>query len=707
MQKYVKLLVLISIFFTNAFSQDAQKPKYWLGAGGFYSVGLNQASFEKFPRTPNCCEEFGSNIGSGLYLDAIFYKPLSGNYYLDTRLSFLNANSKFTETGAPIGNVISGNGGSPATTQAIVDHNLETSLMLLSLAPSISYEFPFKLKISAGLDLGYIISGNFEQSEELISPEGYVFANDQSLVRNVASNQEIPKLSAFQFGLSVGAGYKIEIGNERYIIPEVKYIHRFTDVSSVDWNINEIRFGIAYNHPVFEKRKLEIIRDTIINRDTTDIFVYKLDNEPIKLASRDITKRESFKNDEIDQEIVTINEVYTKQNLKKADITAEIEVYGLEHNGTKTKYPKIIIEETETEDAFPVLPYVFFKPNTAEFKDTKLISDIDDFQEDSLNPNVFDIYRNNLNVIASRVNKFNSQIELVSINPNIQNRATSKGILNKRIEKVKNYLVEDLGIKENLISAGFAEKNINSKGQDLEDLIAEANRVEIRTDDIDILKPVFIKRIERSANPPAIEIKQNINAEAGLKKWQTAVSQENQLLRSYNGDEKSKTLKWNIIQEPSPKLDKPITISLNVTDNVGNQKEAKESIQLNQLTLRKKRYELQNDKRIQRFSLIVFDYNSAELKPIHRKIIDEIKSRIKENSTIKIYGYADRVGEDNYNFELSRRRTENVRKQFESLPNKIEYEAFGNRELIYDNNSPEGRSLSRTVRIIIETPFKE
>lgn len=706
MQKYVKYLIAISIFITaNLFSQSQeQKPKYWLGLGGLYSAGLNKASFEKLPNTPNCCSEFNSTIGSGIYLDGIFYYNIKNDFYLDTRLSFVYSNANFTETGDPIGNVIDPITNEPVN--AIVNHNLETALMLLSLNPQIAYEFPFKLKLMAGIDIGYMVSSNFSQSEEITEPANYVFMPDETLTRNVVDSRAIDELNPFQFGLTIGAAYKLSLGNEKYLTPEIKYIHRLTDVTSVDWNFNELRVGISYFHPIFDKIEQEIKRDTIFSRDTTDIFVYKISEDPIKLSSRDYTTNVITDSPEIFAEETVVNELYTRQVLKDGNILAKVEAFGLETNGSKTKYPKIIIEETEKEEAFPVLPYVFFEIGTDKFRDTKMISNLDSFIEDSLKPDVYEIYRNNLNILANRAIGSDATLTLTSINPIDTNNSIKKEIIDSRIDKTVEYL-EKLGVPSNKIKVNSKKTEIRGSGTDLKDLVEEANRIEITSSDQTNLEPVFIKQIERTANPPAIELRLKAEADAGLDKWNLTVSQNEELLREYSGNNEAETLKWEIIKEPSPKLEKPIDINLEVNDVNGNSNTDSESLQLNQLTLKKKRYELENDKRIQKFSLIVFDYNSAELKPIHKQIISEIKSRIEDNSTIRILGYADRVGEDNYNYELSQKRMENVKKELESLPNTIETKAYGNRIEVYNNNLPEGRSLSRTVQIIIKTPFED
>ena len=81
---------------------------------------------------------------------------------------------------------------------------------------------------------------------------------------------------------------------------------------------------------------------------------------------------------------------------------------------------------------------------------------------------------------------------------------------------------------------------------------------------------------------------------------------------------------------------------------------------------------------------------------------------IKFNSTVKIFGYTDRIGDKNYNKSLAERRAKEVKKFLLSKgvkDNQTELIPIGEDILIFDNNSPIGRHLSRTVQVLIITPM--
>jgi outer membrane protein OmpA-like peptidoglycan-associated protein len=79
---------------------------------------------------------------------------------------------------------------------------------------------------------------------------------------------------------------------------------------------------------------------------------------------------------------------------------------------------------------------------------------------------------------------------------------------------------------------------------------------------------------------------------------------------------------------------------------------------------------------------------------------------IKYNSTIQVFGYSDRIGEEDYNKKLALARADNVKNYLQTKAKGAKFEVFGVGEniLLFDNDSPIGRNLSRTVQVYIVTP---
>ena len=233
----------------------------------------------------------------------------------------------------------------------------------------------------------------------------------------------------------------------------------------------------------------------------------------------------------------------------------------------------------------------------------------------------------------------------------------------------------------------------------------EASRVELNSNNVKVIQPVYLKEIVKSSNPPKIGVDVVINATNPPVSWNFNIDQDENKIRNYNGNDLKFTKIWNVLEEPMPKLEDNLEFKLNAKDNVGSQTDVKEDLQIKQLTIKKKREVLNKDKKLEKYSLIIFDYNSAELKEIHKDVIAKVKASIKANSEVTIAGYADRTGEETYNHQLALKRIEAVKKLLD-VPANYKMIPYGSSVLLYDNNTAVGRSLSRTVQISIETPVK-
>ncbi len=686
--KIFKILFVIAITYvllldnargeSNDTTLKSLKPLFYLGGYAGYNLNIHSADFKEIPPVPNCCKGFTSGTGSGFSLGALFDYEIKNDMFIEGRSGYSSIGAELLVHDKKIANTTVLRNGITEVVDVAVDHTIDSKIDIISFEPIFKMKFLHGFIASFGLKAGYIVTGTMNQKEQLISPENVTFLDGRT-IQNDYYNIEIPnKNSILLFGM-VGLGYELPIGRNTYLIPEIKYYIGFINVTSVNWKPNHLQLGASIKFP----------------------FYPHVEPPPV---------------------IKKIERVDTVLPLPKPKLTAAIEAYGISADGNRQKTPTIVIEETEIEEGFPLLPHVFFKEGSSDINTTGLHlltkSKTNSFVEDSMNRNIMDIYSDLLNIVGYRMrHKPKEKLTLTGCNKNLGVETNNLNLSRKRAEAVKEYLVNIWGIKpERLI---VNERNLpeNPGNNTVIDGQIENQRAELSSTSFDLLKPVYLKEIDRKSNPPVVEIEPNILCEAELTDWEITVEQSGNVLRKYSPRDSSTSLRmtikepgklvWEVEKEPIPKLDSPVKIKLTANDNVDQMTEAETSLLIEQLTIRKKRYELKEDKRIERFSLILFDYDKANIKPGHKKILDEIKQRIMPNSIVTIEGYADRTGEQIYNRELALRRCNEVQNILNVNKSNLNINPIGSDVLLYNNDLPQGRSYCRTVKIKIETPVNE
>ncbi len=103
---------------------------------------------------------------------------------------------------------------------------------------------------------------------------------------------------------------------------------------------------------------------------------------------------------------------------------------------------------------------------------------------------------------------------------------------------------------------------------------------------------------------------------------------------------------------------------------------------------------------------IYFDFNSADLRPESKIVIEEFNNFLLENPTIKIsiQGHTDNIGNDNDNLVLSESRAKSVYQHLLNLgtsASRINYKGFGESKPVVSNATESGRSSNRRTEFVI------
>lgn len=406
-----------------------------------------------------------------------------------------------------------------------------------------------------------------------------------------------------------------------------------------------------------------------------------------------------------------IEKYYHEEGINNVRI-AQVRTY--DERGNIVPVDVLTVEDTKYQELFPLVPYVFFEQNSAslQFGTQKLISNVEtgEFNINSLEMDALEINKRTLDIVGSRMKENpRSDLTVTGTIDGSKMEQQNKQLALQRASFVKDYISHVWGINPERINTRTA--GLPSKPSTTTDPegIAENRRVELSSSEPKILEPILLEgENQRIAQPNLIEFVPEVFVRDSVSFWQMMIYQGGQILRQFKGSGlPPKVFTWNI--RPNELVNKsiPIDYKLEVQLLGGEKLWANGSIPVDYVSFSKKKSEDLTDKQISKFSLVLFDFDKAEVSASDEAIIKKyIIPEIKYNSTVKIYGYTDRIGDDEYNLKLATRRAEAVKsiiqKQLKDV--KIETYGVGERTLLFDNDVSTGRHLCRTVQVVVVTP---
>ena len=104
---------------------------------------------------------------------------------------------------------------------------------------------------------------------------------------------------------------------------------------------------------------------------------------------------------------------------------------------------------------------------------------------------------------------------------------------------------------------------------------------------------------------------------------------------------------------------------------------------------------------------IHFEVNSAEIIPRSYAEVKRFADMMQEHpdKSFEIVGHTDDQGADDYNLDLSKQRSESVKKALIEMgisADRLTTNGFGESQPLAENGTPEGRAKNRRVEFIVK-----
>jgi len=660
--KILTVLMLILAVLTKTTAEDYQVP---LSIGAYAGLNFNMHSPNFAYQTtsavagPSALFFDKSSTTSGLAIGGIFLIPLNNIFVLSGRIGYNQLSGTLDQVKSYSKVVINT---STVLDQADVNQTLTAGLHFLELSPVLQFHnlLPLKkLYFLAGLEFGIPISAKYTLEETIRDPQGlvkteYVTVKDNAPLEN----------ASFRAALIFGAGYILHLNENVNFTPEVSFRLPFTNVSSNlqfdKWNVPQLRIGVNLTFSL-EKKKAP---------------------EPAVEAPPEI--KVGFK-----------------------------EVRYYDNEGKNYILESIKVEDVQYTELFPLVPYIFMEENKPSPSDDAQVlagkSERGEFSIQKLEPDAIKINKSTLDIIGARMRDLpGSELTITGTN-DMKKEAKNKGLALERAEFAKQYLQDNYKINEERVNIRTTNLPDKPSASTVEDGVEENRRIEFASSNPKILEPIIIEsENQRLAEPNLIEFLPFVKSKDSIVSWKMEISQSDKILRKNTGTgAPPPAMQWGIHPNELTNRQIPIDYRLSVTSASGLSKDANGTIPVEYLSTTRKKSEVLPDKTISKYSLILFDFDKAEVSDADKQIVEKyIIPAIKFNSTVKIYGYTDRIGDESYNQKLAERRAIAVKELLEQKikSGKIEVYGVGEGVLIYDNDVPSGRQLSRTVQVHVITP---
>ncbi|MGD9033227.1 MAG: OmpA family protein [Desulfobacteraceae bacterium] len=386
--------------------------------------------------------------------------------------------------------------------------------------------------------------------------------------------------------------------------------------------------------------------------------------------------------------------------------------------GTVAMKPTVLtVEELTTIDTSPMLNYVFFDTGKSDLPEAYHLftnqADTKAFSEMNLR-GTKEKYYNTLNIIGKRLVEFpEAHVRIVGCNSNYGEEQGRTDLSRSRAEAVRAYLMYIWGIESsrmkvearNLPFAATTNRSIEGR--------LENQRVEIYSDFPAILDPIKSTYVEEMSEANEFRIFPKIQSGYGIARWKIELNGDGVLIGSVEGEGDLKpvyTVDIDDIGLEKVRSFKEIAVGIEVTDEEGQvyKDGAVATCSVKFVKKEERVAQKMGYKVLEKYALILFDFNSSIVKERNRAIVDRIVERMKAFPTaeVKVVGHTDNLGEVDYNLWLSERRAKAVYEQVlaggMTAGEKITYAGAGPHDPLYDNNLPEGRALNRTVTVHLE-----
>jgi len=619
-----------------------------------YGLASNSVAFTRLPGVESCCTDFvgaqGMSAGIGASLRLAQVSP---SVRLRASAGGVVMTSPISTTSREIvdyqGNAY----------DASIRHDLTTRLWLAQLSLEGVIAVAPWLHLSIGVGGTLPVGLSYDISETIVSPDKLVFETG-----GVSRNQQRGTSSSGQAALFVpvsAAGPAIRVGQELSIQPFVSMQHMLTSINATaDWGATTFRAGIR-----LALQREDIRYDTLVIKkpvppvqDTTVV-------EPEVIAQLIIVQG-SIRDSASDKPISDITFTYNVNRRRLA-----------------------------------VLPAVFFDSAQATIPERFLSRQIleDTVQQDAISD--LDVNHSMLHILGTTMQR-NKPATLTITGSHAEDGEPNQRmqLARQRASSVRQHLVSVYNIDSSRIRIRVRDLPERPSSQRTDFGRAENRRVDLElsnaTYDLPIQPDTLI-----TSSPLVVQMAVEARRSATVEQVRLSLIADGNVIAS-----KDTVLTTNPVVSRIPISPEMRTrlfrassseLVIHVRDSLDGQiTERVPAIRVRAVP--------DEDQPFDEFGIVLFDYNSSRIAESENDVIRELRERVERADRITITGTADKSGNETVNLRLAENRAQSVVRALGLSPGT--YDVQRRIASDYSSDLPEGRMLSRQVKIVLQTGTK-
>jgi outer membrane protein OmpA-like peptidoglycan-associated protein len=389
---------------------------------------------------------------------------------------------------------------------------------------------------------------------------------------------------------------------------------------------------------------------------------------------------------------------------------------GLPPYGSLSLEPRTVtVEEITVVESSPLLNMVYFESGRAEiparYHQFRSAADARGFDEKALR-GTMEKYRHVLDIIGKRtIERPRARLKIVGCHSGFGDDKSRPDLSRSRAEAVRGYLKAIWGIEVARMDVEARGLPAVASASGIPEGRAENQRVEIHADDPAILDTVQSTYIESVSDTEKFRMALEIEPGVQLGRWKIEIYGDEQRLEGLNGEgavEPSYVLDLKDLGLLNVGSYRTITAALEGADSKGRVLRARDTAQVRFVRREERLARKEGYKVVERYALILFDFDRADIKDRNRVVMDRIAGRVRElpSASVAIVGHTDTIGKADYNVGLSKKRADAagalVLAAEAGARSRVSVTGKGPADPLFDNALPEGRAYNRTVTVTLE-----